>query len=502
MKFNRSTPLGQDKKHSRIAMVAIVLFLFFDLAALALNVWLSWKIEQQAIAINLSGRQRMLSQRMVKVLLQIDNSRRLGIDANERLQELQLTFDLFDNTLRSFDVGNQTRGGANEIVFLPAVTGDGARAAVEEAVTLWAPYRQHIQQLLTAGSAMEQSLLQATIADAEATNLKLLSLMNTLTTELERQTQHEAGRIRTYQGAAFSLALINFLWAFVMYRRRLSAFSRSHNLLDDIIDKISASVLVIDGRNFVLKANQTAEQMFEYAHGEILGKHLTKLINGKPDNLIGHRKSGSQFIALCEHSPAILDEQPLQIVTVLDVTKQRQTEEHLSSLAYHDILTRLPNRLLFDDLLRIEINRAKRNNLNLAVLFIDLDKFKPVNDQFGHEAGDQLLQDVAVRMKRCLRESDIVARRGGDEFTVIATEIGSHENCEKIAQVILAQLSRPFHFQEYELNISCSIGISLYPTDAVDPEVLICRADEAMYNAKQSGRNTFRFFDASEHSLF
>lgn len=495
MKFiHKKTGLGQDKRNSRMAMIAIVLFLFFDFAALALNVWLTSKIEHQAVAINLAGRQRMLSQRMVKVLLQISNARGQQHDLSERLQELQLTFDLFDNTLRGFDQGAQTRGGANEPLYLPPVKSLGARLVVDEAVGLWAPYRRRIEDVLAAGATMDDGVLQAAMVDAEASNLKLLKAMNTLTTQLEQQTQGEAGRIRIYQGAAFVLALLNFVWAFIAYRRRIHAFSRSHNLLDDIIDKVSASILVIDHQDVILKVNQTAERMFEREHAEILGIKLDQLISGREDDLVGHRKDGSQFIALCERSTAVLDEQEMVIVTVLDVTKQRMTEEHLSELAYHDILTQLPNRLLFGDRLQVEIQHAVRQNSKLAVLFVDLDKFKPVNDQFGHEAGDQLLQDVAVRMKRCLRESDTVARLGGDEFTVIATDIGGRDDAEKIAQVILSQMSRPFHHQDQELHISCSIGISLFPDDAATADALVSYADEAMYAAKQAGRNGYRLY--------
>ncbi len=486
--------LGNDKRNSRIAVIAIVLFLLFDAAALALNFWLSHKIEQQAIGINLAGRQRMLSQRMVKVLLQIDNARRAGTDATPLFGELKLTFDLFDSTLQGFDKGYITRGGANEELFLPAVTDAGARTAVSEAVNLWAPYREHIQQVIAVGPAVSGEILFPALQHAEGSNLQLLNLMNKLTTELEIKTKKEASQIRFYQATAFALALANFFWAFMVYIRRIRAFSHSHNLLDDTINKISASVLVLDSSNIILKANETAESMFLYGKGELVGKHIDKLLQGKEDNLIGYRRDGSTFIAMQERNAAILDQEELFIVTVLDVTQQRMTEEHLSSLAYHDLLTRLPNRLLFDDRLRLEIAHSQRRNLMLAVLFVDLDKFKPVNDTYGHEIGDLLLQDVAVRLRRCLRESDTVSRRGGDEFTIIATDIGTVENCEKIAQVVLSQIERPFHIQDLELHIGCSIGISVLPTDGDDAHLLVSRADEAMYRAKQAGRGTYRFY--------
>jgi len=493
--------LGNDKKNSRIAMLAIVLFIVFDFAALALNFWLSTRIEQQAISINLAGRQRMLSQRMVKVLLQIDNAHKSGKDSKELVKELKLTFDLFDNTLQGFHLGHQTRGGADEELFLPAVKGVGARAAVEDAVILWNPYREHILHVLDMGSKLTSEELQPAIENAEARNLPLLKAMNKLTTELELQTKREAGQIRLYQGLAFVLALVNFFWAFYVYKRRINEFSHSHNLLDEVINKISASVMVLNSDSVVLKANSTAEGMFGYAAGEIIGNKFDGLLTGNGNDLQGMRKDGSTFMALCERSATILDEQELHIVTVLDITQQRMTEEHLSSLAYHDLLTKLPNRLLFDDRLKIEIAHAQRRELMLAVMFVDLDKFKPINDTYGHDVGDMLLQDVAVRLRRCLRESDTVSRRGGDEFTIIATDIGNLENCERMAKVVLSQLTRPFHVGEFELHISCSIGISTFPADGGDAHLLLSRADEAMYEAKRAGRSMYKFYTKSDSVL-
>lgn len=485
------------RKHnnSRLAVIAIVLFLFFDFTALALNVWLSWKIEQQAVAINLAGRQRMLSQRTVKVLLQLENARGNRQDFSKYLAELRISFDLFDSTLQGFDRGGKTVGGASEVVQLRALVNPAARQLVMQALELWQPYRLQIAELLLAGESLSNKELSPAIRYAEEKNLKLLELMNALTSELELETQREAARIRLFQGLAFVLALVNFFWAFAVYRHRLQRFSSSHDLLDKILNKITASVLVIDSSGHILKCNHTAEAMFGYRATEILGKKLSLLLKSNLQEVVGWRKDGSHFLAVCDRSYASLDSRELEIVTVLDVTLQRAAEAQLSKLAYHDGLTQLPNRLLFDERLEAEILLARRRNMQLAVFFIDLDHFKPINDQFGHEAGDSLLQEVASRLKCCLRESDTVARRGGDEFTVIANDIASHENCEKIAKLILAQITRPFYFFDQQLNVSCSIGISLFPRDASDGKTLTSMADEAMYSAKQAGRNAYCFYD-------
>lgn len=488
--------LRLDKKNSRIAILAIVMFIVFDLAALALNGWLSLKIEQQAILINLAGRQRMLSQRLVKALLQIDNQVKQGDDPSERLSELKLTYDLFADTLQGFYLGHETLGGSGEKLFLPAVKGEGARAAVDAAVSLWKPYQQQIQPLFAAGQTITHTVLQPAITIAEASNLQLLNAMNQLTTELELQTQQEAEHIRLYQGSAFVLALSNFFWAFWVYNRRIQAFSRQHNLLDVIINKISASVLVLDSRDKVLIANQTAESLFAYGRGELAGKRLDQLLTVNNAVLTGHRRDGGSFMASSQRSVTQFNQQEMTIVTVFDVTHQRQTEEHLTSLAYLDALTRLPNRLMFADRLQLEIAYAQHRELLLAVMFVDLDKFKPVNDQFGHAVGDLLLQDVALRLRRCLRETDTVSRHGGDEFTIIVSDIGGVESAAKIAKVVLSQLNLPFAIQNYEFHISCSIGISIYPFDGDDATLLVKRADEAMYQVKKTGGGGYSFYAA------
>lgn len=486
--------IGNEKRTSRIAIVAVVLFLLFDFAALALNFVLSWKIEQQAVAINLAGRQRMLSQRMTKSLLQIENALLDSRSPATSLAELELTFDLFDNTLKGFASGHKTRGGTNEELFLEPVRGPNPRKIIDEAVMVWAPYRDLVQAVINGGPTGLQQTLPAAVLAAKQNNLVLLGLMNSLTTELELLTQDEAKSIRIYQGSAFILALLNFFWAVWLYRRRLHNFNRSHNLLDDIINKVSASVLVLDEAGIVIKANQAAESMFGHDKDGLTGLRAGALVTGEVSDRYGHRKDGSRFPAWTESKEAVLDERMLFILTVLDITTQRVTEEHLSGLAYHDLLTRLPNRLLFDDRLRMGISHAQRHSLMLAVMFIDLDHFKPVNDIHGHDVGDLLLQDVAVRLKLCLRESDTVARRGGDEFTIIVSDIGNLQHCEKMAEVILSQLTRPFHIRDIELRIGASIGISIFPTDGSDPQQLVSHADEAMYRAKQAGRGTFRFY--------
>jgi len=189
---------------------------------------------------------------------------------------------------------------------------------------------------------------------------------------------------------------------------------------------------------------------------------------------------------------------PLRMTgTMTDISAKKESDERIWRHANFDILTGLPNRRLFRDRLEQEVRKAHRSGVRAALLFVDLDRFKDINDTLGHDAGDQLLIQAAQRLGDCVRESDTVARLGGDEFTVILTELDGVAHVEYIAQNILRALAEPFHLDNEVAYISGSIGITLYPTDGTAPEELIRNADQAMYAAKTSGRNQFSFFTRS-----
>jgi len=180
-----------------------------------------------------------------------------------------------------------------------------------------------------------------------------------------------------------------------------------------------------------------------------------------------------------------------------DITERQRYEETIRHQAFHDALTGLPNRMLFKDRLALEIARAKRNKQMLAVLFLDLDRFKLVNDTLGHDMGDQMLKIIARRLVGYVREDDTVARLGGDEFTVLLPEILQAENAVKVARKILRAIREPVHIGVHELYISTSIGIALYPNDGEDAESLLKNADTAMYRAKENGKNNYQLYTAA-----
>jgi diguanylate cyclase (GGDEF)-like protein/PAS domain S-box-containing protein len=196
-------------------------------------------------------------------------------------------------------------------------------------------------------------------------------------------------------------------------------------------------------------------------------------------------------------APIDFDGKPAVLGTGFDISERKSAEEQIRSLAYHDILTGLPNRLLFNDRLSIAVAQAHRLGLRLAVLFLDLDRFKLINDSLGHGVGDRLLQEVARRLLQTVREGDTVARLGGDEFTLLLPGVGRPVDLAKLAEKILDVLKQPFRIEANELFITASMGVSLYPDDGHNPDSLVKNADTAMYRAKDQGRDNYQLYTAA-----
>ncbi len=179
-----------------------------------------------------------------------------------------------------------------------------------------------------------------------------------------------------------------------------------------------------------------------------------------------------------------------------DITVQKESEEKIHYLATHDPLTELPNLRVAIDRISGVLKLAKRNKVLVAIMFIDLDGFKWVNDNHGHDAGDSVLKKIASRLKSCVRESDTVARIGGDEFVILLTEIHTADDAAVIADKVIQAVSQPITFTGLQLKVGASVGIALYPTNGNNPEHLLKQADSAMYATKNSGKNGYSFAES------
>ena len=297
-----------------------------------------------------------------------------------------------------------------------------------------------------------------------------------------------------------------------------------------IVNKSPDIVYILDKNGCFTFVNKRVETLLGYRMSEILGKHYTELVHDddleKAQFKFNERRTGKrasiniELKLKCKNNDQhrnfdnrIL---PIEINSVgvyslqdsdkdnnfigtygiaRDITDRIEAEEIIRFQAYHDMLTRLPNRTLLQDRLKQAITYARRNNTNLSVMFLDLDRFKMINDTLGHLIGDHLLQAVAMRLRHCLREGDTLARLGGDEFTLLLPEVQSKDDAELIARKIIKSLKMPFKIDDHELFISTSIGISHYPEDGNTMESLIKHADIAMYSVKGNGKNGYQFYN-------
>ncbi|MBY0579139.1 MAG: EAL domain-containing protein [Burkholderiales bacterium] len=284
-----------------------------------------------------------------------------------------------------------------------------------------------------------------------------------------------------------------------------------------VFENTREGILITDEENRIINANRSFSEMTGYSREELIGKEPRCFLAGLQDDnaqgrilhaiettgswrgeLWGKRKDGTPFATLLNIS-AVRNEQGelTHYVSVFgNITDMKDTEKRLENLAHFDPLTNLPNRTLLAEDLRKAILQADRNGRIFALAFLDLDDFKPVNDQHGHETGDRLLIEVAKRLKRALRGEDSIARLGGDEFVMLLSGIKDMADVELMLNRLLLDLSSPYQVDSFVMRISASIGVTVYPFDRSDADTLLRHADQAMYLAKQSGRNRFQWFDS------
>ncbi|RMG91872.1 MAG: sensor domain-containing diguanylate cyclase [Zetaproteobacteria bacterium] len=294
---------------------------------------------------------------------------------------------------------------------------------------------------------------------------------------------------------------------------------RSQAEMQAILHAAVDGIIVIRSSGEIVLFNAAAEGLFGYAAEEVLGRNVCMLMpeaerkqhaeyihrylrTGK-SHIIGRearevtalRKNGESFPLELSVNRLDLDDGLYFVGVVRDISARKQAEEKIRQLAHYDALTGLPNRSLFFERLSQAMAQARRYGHQLGLLFIDLDGFKPINDKHGHDIGDLVLKEVARRFRQCVRESDTVARIGGDEFVVLLPELEGLEGARSVANKLLQALAEPVQAKDVSCSLGCSIGVALFPDHGRDVDQLVKQADLAMYEAKRAGKNKVRIAD-------
>lgn len=284
-----------------------------------------------------------------------------------------------------------------------------------------------------------------------------------------------------------------------------------------LFDQNPDAVFAIDLKGHFISVNKACERVSGYSLAQLINspfsEYLTedvvedtfqnyeKAVKGEPQTFYSaiYHADGHRVEMLVTNIPILIRNKVVGVYGIAkDVTDRKQAEEKIRFYAFHDPLTELPNRRSFQEELIKAVSTAAPAANSFAVLFLDIDGFKQINDSLGHAFGDLLLKAFARRLDGCVKESDIVSRVGGDEFTILLRSLTQPKDAEAVAKRILETLQKPFHIEDEHVNVTTSIGIALYPQTGQDPDQLLLHADMAMYKAKEAGKNTYRFFSGKK----
>lgn len=492
-------------KKYRHFLLPLCLVVIFDITLLAMNYGISAQLEASSININIAGRQRMLSQKMTKSLLLMHYQQTQGANTEAAHRELMEAMALFDQTLNAMINGGETLNTNNQLIQINQLTETVIHKTLTQAVALWEPLYRSIQQMQLSESALEQ-LVNAMVQD----NLQLLALMNQLTNQLEASAKRQTYLLRGLQTIIVILILLSFAMAINRLIRREQYFSKLMEKSSDIVIGINSATSRITFISASVKLLLQHDEMY------YLGQPYHRLFNQESATRISHLLLlAKKFrplpynrceVQLVRADNALIDaEMLLQLnrsedgrtielsADIRDITERKQLEMALTEMAHKDSLTGLANRAQFNLMAEQAILQAQRKGTSVAMMFIDLDDFKLVNDHCGHHVGDALLIEVAQRICQRLRTTDTIFRIGGDEFVVLVSDVLQIQHLQMVGDKIIDALSENMLIENCPCQVGASIGIACYPEDGQDIDALLKAADEAMYRVKQSGKNAVSF---------
>ena len=297
----------------------------------------------------------------------------------------------------------------------------------------------------------------------------------------------------------------------------------SRSKYSDLYEFAPVGYFTLDNNGLILETNLTGANLLGRVKSALIRKPFSRFVNRDDqdkyyfcrNNILEtmtqrtcefrlQKKDGAIFYAQLECLPVQDNkDNDMQLRIVMsDITEHKKMEDAIKHYAYHDVLTGLPNRILFADHLNLAISQASRSGNLVAVLYLDLDNFKTINDSLGHSVGDQLLKAASHRLKTCLRESDTVARMGGDEYVILLPVTTHEEDVVVTVTKIISAFQELFLIDAHKLNVTVSVGISLYPLDGKDVDTLLKKADTAMYKAKERGKNSYQFYNTAMNSKY
>jgi len=493
-----------------------------------------------------------------RAINQLDLSLIEGSDliTNIRLQlslvnQIKSTFSIYKNSLLYFPKGTSLL-----LATLPAATTltviDQIKALDRHVLLFAASHfnRGDQQLLLERIRELQQTIAELSVSDFSSAQLLLkhgenivrntdkLETLNTTLLEIQipeatqraislldfsfHQELLRASQVKQYFYITIFALILSVL--FIWHKQRAAIKQLKHNAKDlnlaaNVFSQSHEGINITDADGLIVDINPAFSEITGYSRDEVIGKNPSILNSGRQNkafytdmwaSLLEHdfwqgevwnrRKNGEFFAQLLRISTIKNEHHEITnyVGIFSDITDTKRQHEQINLMAHYDVLTQLPNRVLFTDRFHQAIAHSKRTEAQLAVCFLDVDNFKPINDQFGHEVGDQLLIEVAQRIQANIREEDTVSRQSGDEFALLLNDIASFAQCEQTLDRIHHALTQPFVINDVTHNISASTGITLYPSDDSDVDTLLRHADHAMYIAKQAGRNRYHLFNPKQ----
>ena len=491
-------------KKYKLILLPLGFVVILDLSLLVINYLIAAKLEVASEHINIAGRQRVLSQQIFKDLVLIDFKLNRHESYSEHKQELLKSISLFDQTLMAFIDGGEATSASGLPIIVDKQSDKAMIVTLDKASKLWRPIRHDLDSIIN--DHIYPTEIERLIRSSTEANLMLLGLMNNLTNQLETKAKQKTYLLRGLQ----TMVVIMILASFMIATLRLVRRERYYNKLMENSADILLGIDVFNGN--VSFISTSVHSLLHHHERYYLGKPAVRLFTSKTERallsrLVFARKNRTLDQERCDvelvaqdgriiHAEMImqlsesLDGKSLELMAdIRDISERKQSELALYDLAHKDMLTGLPNRVSFELMASKIIDVAKQNKSNIALLFIDLDGFKLVNDAYGHQVGDEMLNRVARKIERVLRTTDSVSRIGGDEFVILLDKTTNRRDISLIGTKISQSLSEDMLIGTNICTISASIGIAIYPEHGDNIVELTKRADAAMYKIKASGKN-------------